>query len=196
MNKIKSIFEFLAFHNFSNAKIRLDKICMTNEEPKDIIKQINRQVDRNHRIIEAVGNKFFIFDDYSYVSSVEKILFREFGVDEIAFGVKTIRNGKNFDLNALGIGYGEKNAIAVVFRIETHSKDLCLEEFVETLQLFPKFFPQHANKKLYGVIAADEISSRQERLAKTLGLSVAQIFEDDFSLKAKRRFNQKNCMLK
>lgn len=171
---------------------------MTDKELKELVAEnsrqigeLSREVKQTTRQIGELGNKFGRFTEGLFAPSLEKILLKEFGLDEVAFRVKSAKGGGSLELGALGIANGRKNE-AVVVEVKSRLRDADLDEFLETLRLFPRFFPQHKDKKLYGIIASVGTSPEQQRRAEKLGLGVVEISDETFRLKSKRGFAPKD----
>lgn len=57
---------------------------------------------------------------------------------------------------------------------------------------FRSFFPEHKNKKLFGIIAAVGINDEQKRRAEKLGIYVVKISDEIFKLISKKDFKPKD----
>lgn len=154
-------------------------------------KAVDRQLTKLGKEIGYIGNKFGRFTEGLFYPSLEKILTKDFGLEDITYRYKARRNGDNMELDMLGISSGSEDK-AVIVEIKSQLRDADLNDFVKTLKLFPKFFPHYKTKKLFGVIAAVGISEEQKRRAENLGIYVVKISGETFKLVSKKDFKPKD----
>lgn len=151
------------------------------------IEETGKQIKRTDKQIGDIGNKFGRFTEGLFYPSLEKILLQDFNLENVAYRYKARRNGDNIELDMLGISNGKDNK-AIIVEVKSKLRDGDLDDLIKTLKVFPKFFPQHKDKKLYGVIAAVGISDEQKRRAEKFGLYVVKISDDVFKLVSGKSF--------
>lgn len=169
-------------------------IDRTNEVVEQLGKNVektDRQVARLGKQIGDIGNKFGRYTEGLFYPSLERILTKDFNLENIAYRYKARRNGDNMELDMLGISNGRENKVVVV-EIKSQLRDADINDLVKTLKLFPKFFPEHKNKKLFGIIAAVGINDEQKRRAEKLGIYVVKISDEIFKLISKKDFKPKD----
>jgi hypothetical protein len=139
--------------------------------------ETDRQIRELGKQIGGLGNKFGSFTEGLAMPSVKQILLERFGV-EAFFPYPSVRAGeKSIELDALGVVNGARNE-AYIVEIKSHLRQDGVEQLLETLKSFRSFFPEYANKKLYGVITAAHASKEALALARKAGLYVLT-FEDN-----------------
>ena len=71
-----------------------------------------------------------------------------------------------------------------------------IREFLETLKRFPKFFPEHKEKKILAMMAAVSFSVEQKARLERLGIYVVRINDDVFRIVSSKKFEPKDFGLK
>ena len=132
--------------------------------------------------IGGLSRKFGAYTEHLAFPSIKRMLRDKFDVDVIYQNVEAKKGGDQMELDV--IGYVNKR-INKVYVIEIKSK-LNVSELKSTLKnlkRFPKFFPEHKDKELYGIITALDYTPqiRQKTLDAGLYFSVVQdeLFEMD-----------------
>lgn len=176
---------------------------MTDQELRDLVAQntkligeLGKQIRNLGKEIGSIGNSFGRFTEGLFLPSLEKILLKDFGMDAVAPRIKRRHNGSNVELDVLSYSNKDKNT-AIVVEIKTSLKYDDLMEFLDLLKNFPKFFPEHKDKKLYGMIAAVSIPPELQAKAEKFGLYVVKISDETFRLISDRKkFHAKDFGLK
>jgi len=70
------------------------------------------------------------------------------------------------ELDVLAYSHGDMNT-AVVVEIKLRLRDGDIREFLKQLESFSKLFPEHKNKKLFGMIAAPRFPRSRKRRSRT-----------------------------
>ena len=76
--------------------------------------------------------------------------------------------------------------------IKSHLQSRELAQILKTLAQFPEFFPEHNDKKLYGLVALVDATKEMRQKVIAEGLYLALIHEDQFHLKIPKNF-QPHC---
>jgi RecB family endonuclease NucS len=87
------------------------------------------------------------------------------------------------------LGYSEEK----VYMVEVKSilKNDHIGEMLENLKRFPKFFPEHKDKALYGIMAAVDIAEHLKKKVIKEGIYMAIIREDTFCIEVPEGFKPK-----
>ena len=166
-----------------------------SEEAEKRSKEIDKKLDKVGREIGWIGNTFGRFTEGLFLPSLEKILIRDFGLDTVAPRIQRRQNGSFVEIDVLAFSNSDKNT-AVVVEIKSKLRDDDIKEFLEELANFPKLFPEHKDKKLFGMIAAVGISNEQKAAMEKLGLYVVRIKDDVFRVVSSKNFEPKDFGLK
>ncbi len=182
---------------------------MTDEELRDLVaetsrvaaetsrrvEQTSRKVEEVGRQIGWIGNTFGRFTEGLFLPSLEKILIKDFGLDTVAPRIQRRQNGSFVELDVLAYSNGGNNT-AVVVEIKSKLRDDDIKEFLRQLSNFPKLFPEHKDKKLFGMIAAVGITAEQKAALEKLGIYVVRIKDDVFKVISSKKFKPHDFGLK
>jgi len=168
------------------------------EKTDRLIDKLSRETSQKIRElgqqIGGLGNKFGSFTEGLALPSMEKILRQRFGVDTISPSVRISRKGKHLEIDVLAYANGEINT-AYVVEVKSHLREENIQQLLEILEHFAEWFPEHRDKKLYGILAAVDIPESLRLRILEQGLYLARIHEDLFELQVPddfrpRRFDQ------
>ncbi|NJM11101.1 MAG: DUF3782 domain-containing protein [Synechococcaceae cyanobacterium SM1_2_3] len=144
------------------------------QETDRFLKEIGKQIG-------GLGNKFGSFTEGLALPSMEKILYRRFGVDTVSPSVRVSRNGKHLEIDVLAYANGSLNS-AYVVEVKSHLREESVQQLLDILEHFAEWFPEHSGKKLYGILAAVHIPESLRQRVLEQGLYLAQIQDDLFEL--------------
>jgi len=150
-------------------------------------KKTDRQLKELGAQIGGIGNKFGSFTEGLAFPAMEKILKQEFGLERISSRVKSSQDDRTLEIDVLGYSNGENNKVVVV-EIKSHLRLRDIEQVLKILEEFRNFFPEYADKQLYGMIAV--VDASKETLQKVLdaGLYLGRIHDNQFNLMKSRDF--------
>jgi RecB family endonuclease NucS len=152
--------------------------------------ETDRQLKELRTQIGGLGNKFGTFTEGMAFPAMEKILRQEFGLERIAVNVKSVRGEQTLEIDVLGYNNGETNQVVVV-EVKSHLRPRDIDQVLQMLQDFPHFFPEHADKKLYGMIAAVAITKETRQRVFEEGLYLGMIHDEQFKLAKSKHFAPK-----
>ena len=155
-------------------KEKLDRLA---EETRERQRETDRQLRELGKQIGGLGNKFGSFTEGLALPSMEKILRRRFGVDTIAPSVRVSRGGQHLELDVLAYANGEINA-AYVVEVKSHLREEHVQQLLGTLEQFADWFPEHRDKRLYGILASEHIPQALRPRVLEQGLYLAHIHDD------------------
>ena len=148
-------------------------------------------VDRVTKQIGQLGNKFGSFTEGMAEPSMKRLLVEKFGAEFVAEGVVRRRGGETMELDVLGYSNGKANCVLVA-EVKSHLREDDLEEFIETLEKVPKFFPEHRGKEIIGVLAAVDIPVNMAKRVAKAGIHLARVSDETFSLVDPKGFHAKS----
>ena len=85
------------------------------------------------------------------------------------------------EIDVLAYANSAINKVYVV-EVKSHLREEGIEQLQQILQKFRFFFPEHQDKKLYGILAAVDMSETLKQRILQLGFYAARIKDDTFSL--------------
>lgn len=164
-----------------------EKFRETDEKFRDLRKTVS-QVSKQ---LGELGNKFGTFAEGMTLPAMGRVLRQRFGATHVGPRAKAYQNGSHMEVDVLGYANGATNT-AVIVEIKSHLRDEHIEQILTTLERFPRYFPDHAQKRLYGILAGVHAPQSVCKLAMKNGLFVARITEDNFELAVPETFEGKD----
>ena len=143
--------------------------------------ETDKQLRELGKQIGGLGEKFGGFTEGLALPSMTKILTEQFGMEVVTPRVKVRKQGQTLELDVFAYANSEQNT-AFVVEVKSHLRPEGIDQLRQILARFRQFLPEHADKKLYGILAVVDAPEdlRQEVLAS--GLYLAGIHEDQFLL--------------
>ncbi|MBL7815255.1 MAG: hypothetical protein JNL70_09600 [Saprospiraceae bacterium] len=170
-----------------NRDKQIESLFSAQAEVWQQIKQVNKQIGE-------LGNKWETFTEGMAIASIQKILFEKFNIPVVSQNVVKRMNGETIEIDAFGYENSTVNT-AVIVEIKSHVREEAVEQIEQTMKVFPKFFPDHANKKLYGVIACVHAPESIKNLLRKKGIFLAVLHDDIFELYPFQNFTPKDFNL-
>ncbi len=158
---------------------------------KETDRQLRKQLTELGKQIGGLGNKFGRFTEGQAFPAMRKILREKFAIENIFQRVESAVFDEYQEIDVLAYSNGTRNE-AFVVEVKSFLNDRDLAQVLNIMEKFPRAFPEHANKKLYGIVAYVEAPNR-EILQKTLdaGLYLAAIHDEHFRLTVPNGFQPK-----
>jgi hypothetical protein len=168
---------------------------MTGDELKELVvsllisqKDTDRQLKELGKQIRGLGAKFGSFTEGLSLPSMEKILLERFNMEVVAPSVRVSKEGKHLEIDVLAYANSEVNE-AYVVEVKSHAREESIRQIQEMLESFRRFFPEHKDKTVYGILAAVDMSAAIREMALKAGLYVARIRDEVFSLDVPANFH-------
>ena len=181
---------------------------MTDEELKELVagvaiaqremvqasekrnKAMDKQLKELGKQIGGLGKKFGSFTEGLALPSMTKILKERFKMEVISPSVRVSKNGINAEIDVLAYANSAINE-AYVVEVKSHLREEGISQLNEIMANFRQLFPEHQDKKLYGIIAAVDISGSLKQRVLAAGFYVARIKNETFSLDTPEGFQAK-----
>ena len=172
----KELKDLVASLAVSNKEIQtIQKELQASQKSTDAqIKQVNKQLGE-------MGNKWGTFAEGMAIASIKKIMFDVFKIPTVSQNVTKRMNGETIEIDAFGYENSNINT-AVVVEIKSHLKETAVEQIEETMANFTKFFPDHAEKKLFGMIACVHAPENIKSLLRKKGIYLTVLHDDIFEM--------------
>ncbi|QJB44942.1 DUF3782 domain-containing protein [Dolichospermum flos-aquae] len=150
-------------------------------------KETDRQLKELGKQIGGLGAKFGSFTEGLALPSMETILGQQFGMEVISPSVRVSKGGQHMEIDVLAYANGELNT-AYIVEAKSHAREDSITQFKSILQRFRNFFPEHKNKRLYGILASVDLSNELREKILQEGLYVARIHDQVFELDIPNNF--------
>jgi RecB family endonuclease NucS len=118
---------------------------------------------------------------------METILGQRFGMEVISPSVRVSKGGQHMEIDVLAYANGELNT-AYIVEVKSHAREDSITQLKSILQRFRNFFPEHKDKRLYGILASVDLSNELREKILQEGLYVARIHDQVFELDIPNNF--------
>ena len=166
----------------------LKEVSQQQKENAQQIKETDRQQQKTDKQLKELGQqigglgaKFGSFTEGLALPSMETILRQRFGMKVVSPSVRASEDGKHLEIDVLAYTNGELNT-AYIVEVKSHAREESITQLKSILQRFRSFFPEHKDKKLYGILAAVHVSSELREKILQEGFYVARIHDQVFEL--------------
>ena len=163
----------------------------TDRQLKETDRQLRQQLKELGKQIGGLGEKFGGFTEGMAFPSMSKILTEQLGMEVITPRVKVKKGGETLELDVLAYANSGRNVVHVV-EVKSHLRPEGIDQLRNILQRFRRFFPEHGDKKLYGILAVVDAPEdlRQQALAE--GFYLAGIHDQQFVMETPSGFVPKS----
>ena len=141
-----------------------------------------KQLQELGRQIGGLGEKWGGFTEGLALPSMTKILKQRFGATFVSPRAKAFRDGRTMEVDVLAYSNSGSDEVYVV-EVKSHLREEGLQQTLQILKDFRFFYPQFADKKLYGILASvDAPQNVQERVLRE-GIYLANIHDGVFEIR-------------
>jgi len=162
-------------------ELLLKEVSQQQKENAQQQKETDKQLKELGKQIGGLGAKFGSFTEGLALPSMETILRQRFGMEVVSPSVRVSKDGQHLEINVLAYTNGELNT-AYIVEVKSHDRQEDITQLKSILQRFRRFFPEHKDKKLYGILAAVDLSPELREKILQEGLYVARIHDQVFEL--------------
>ena len=163
------------------------EVSQQQKENAEQQKATDRQLKELGKQIGGLGAKFGSFTEGLALPSMETILGQQFGMEVISPSVRVSKGGQHMEIDVLAYANGELNT-AYIVEVKSHAREDSITQLKSILQRFRNFFPEHKNKRLYGILASVDLSNELREKILQEGLYVARIHDQVFELDIPNNF--------
>jgi len=165
-------------------------LSIAQEETDKQIKANSKQIKELGKQIGGLGEKFGSFTEGLALPSMTKILREKFKMEVVSPSVRVSKNGIDAEIDVLAYSNSAINE-AYVVEVKSHLREDAITQLNTLMGNFRALFPEHANKKVFGIIAAVDMSEMLKKLVLEAGFYVARIQDETFSLDTPNEFQAK-----
>ena len=162
-------------------ELLLKEVSQQQKENAQQQKKTDKQLKELGKQIGGLGAKFGSFTEGLALPSMETILRQRFGMEVISPSVRVSKDGQHLEIDVLAYTNGELNT-AYIVEVKSHAKEESITQLKSILQRFRRFFSEHKDKKLYGILAAVDLSPGLREKILQEGFYVARIHDQVFEL--------------
>jgi hypothetical protein len=166
-------------------------LAVSNKELRDSQKETDKQISELGKQIGGLGRKFGSFTEGLALPSMQHILQNKFHMEIISPSVRVKKDGKEMEIDVLAYANSTTNQVYIV-EVKSHLREEGITQLQKIMKNFRKFFPEYKDKKLFGILAAVDMSNQLKNKILSLGFYAASIKEDIFSLEVPSDFIAKS----
>lgn len=157
----------------------------SHAETERVLRESHAKTERAIRELRkelgGLGAKFGGFTEGMAYPSMKKILKKRFGMSVVAPNVSATKNGRTMEVDVLAFSNADVNEVYIV-EVKSHLREDGIQQMLRILREFHDFFPGHADKKIYGILAAVDIPEDLEKRVLKEGIYLARIHDDTFEI--------------
>ena len=159
---------------FSRLAKLQEQAAIDTAKMKQDTKELKKQIG-------GLANKFGSFTEGLALPSMQAILQDQFKMEIISPSVRVRKNNQEIELDVLAYANSTINEVYVV-EVKSHLREEGITQLSNTIDKFRFFFPEHKDKKLFGILAAVEMSDSLKQKVLDKGFYAAKISDEVFSL--------------
>ena len=165
----------------------LRETARRQEEISRQSEETNRQIRELGRQLGGLGEKFGGFTEGMALPSMTKILKERFHVTFVAPRARSWKNGRAMEVDVLAYSNAGTNEVYVV-EVKSHLREEGFLQMLQILRDFRSFFPEHQDKKLYGILAVVDASPDLQQRVLREGIYLANIHDGVFEIQVPEDF--------
>ena len=166
------------------------QLKQTDLQQKETDRQLSKQMKELGKQIGGLGQKFGSFTEGLALPSMQHILQKRFNMDVISPSVRVRKEGMDIEIDVMAYANNDINEVYIV-EVKSHLREEGITQLQNIMNNFRRFFPEHKDKKVFGIIAAVDMSTELKARLLSLGFYAAKIKEDIFSLDVPNDFKAK-----
>jgi hypothetical protein len=151
------------------------------------IKETGRQIRELKQQLGGLSEKFGSFTEGMAFPSMRKLLENRFHMDVVMLRALARKNGSFMELDVMAYSNSKVNEVYIV-EVKSHLRQEGLEQMKKNLREFHDFFPGHAGKKVYGILAAVDFPESLREKVLQEGIYLARIHDEEFELQVPADF--------
>ncbi|WP_202985565.1 DUF3782 domain-containing protein [Thiospirillum jenense] len=176
--------------HFRENDVQIKQLLLAQQETKHEQKETARQLKELGKQIGGLGEKFGSFTEGLALPSMERILRQQFQMEIISPSVRASKTGQHLEIDVLAYANGDVNT-AYIVEVKSHVREEAITQLKNILDRFRAFFPEHRDKRVFGILAAVDLSASLRERILNEGLYVARIHDGIFELDTPADFQPK-----
>ncbi|MBT4080938.1 MAG: DUF3782 domain-containing protein [Gammaproteobacteria bacterium] len=166
-------------------------LVVAQKETDRQLKETDRRVNETNRQVGGLANKFGSFTEGLALPSMQQILRDQFRMEVVSPSVRVKKGGEELEIDVLSYANSSLNEVYVV-EVKSHLREEGIDQLCNIMERFRYFFPEHKDKKVFGILAAVEMSGRLREQVLAKGFYAAKISDEVFSLDIPAQFTPKS----
>ena len=156
----------------------------TDRQQKETDKQLketDRQIKRLGKNLGGLGEKFGSFTEGMAFPSMNRVLRERFRMEVVSLRHQKRNGSGTMELDVFAYSNSRSNE-AYIVEVKSHLREDGYERLLEVLRDFPQFFPEHREKRLFGILACVDAPENLEKKVLQSGIYLAKIHDETFRI--------------
>ena len=168
-------------HLFERAERLVTAVSLEGKETDRRLKELGKQLG-------GLGEKFGGFTEGMALPSMTKILRQRLGLNRVYPRASSRKHGRTMELDVLAFSDSPDADSVYVVEIKSHLREDGIQQMFRILRDLREFFPEHSDKKAYGILAAVDVPDEVAERALKEGFYLALIHDDEFEIRVPEGF--------
>ncbi len=168
----------------------LRELAASQKKTDEQQQKTDRQLKELGKQIGGLSDKFGGFTEGLALPSLEKILYEEFAMETVTPRARVRKDGEEMEIDVLAYANSSVNE-AYVVEVKSKLREDGILQMQQIMRRFDRFFPEHKDKKVYGILAAVDMSKGMRKKVMEAGFYAARVCNDVFSLDVPKNFHPK-----
>ncbi len=175
----------------TEAREEIKELRVFQQEVSRQIKEQWKQIKEQGKQIGGLGEKFGGFTEGMAFPSMKRVLRERFRMEVISLRHQRRNGSGTMELDVFAYSNSRSNE-AFIVEVKSHLREEGYERLLQVLHDFPTFFPEHSDKRLFGILACVDAPEHLERRVLRSGIYLAKIHDETFSIQVSEGFTPKS----
>lgn len=158
------------------------QLCETEQSVGKTEHMVNELWQELKQQIGGLGDRLGNFTEALLLPTLTQAMARELQADRLFSRVRVRKGGATLDIDVLACSSSGAGAAVYVVQVENHLREEACERMRSTLAGFNRFFPEHADKQLHGIVAAVNVPDETGEKVLREGFFLARLHEGQFAI--------------
>lgn len=163
---------------------------MNTIELEERVSKLEDQIKESNKHIGKYLMELGTYTEHMLMPSIEKILIDQLEFDSFYSNFQATKNGDHLEIDAFAFTNDPKGP-GLIVEVKTKLRSDDIKQLERIIKKIPTFFPEHKDRKFYGMFAALSCDSRLKEKLHSKGIYLATIANDMVSLQIPKGFNAK-----
>jgi hypothetical protein len=167
-----------------------EKFQETDRFLSEKFQETDKLISNLGKSVGGLGNSIGNITEGLTYPSIVKELNDKFNIELVTENLAKKKNGQLIELDVFGYSNSIRNE-AFIVEIKSTLKPEAIDQIEKIMQRFREFFPEHADKKLYGIISAIKAPEKLIEEVLNRGFYFATVKDGLFEIKTPKDFKPK-----
>ena len=160
------------------------RLCDSEQSVGKTERMVDEMWQELSRQIGGLGDRLGNFTEALLLPTLTQAMAGQFQADRLFSRVRVRKDGDTLELDVLACSGSGANAAVYVVQIENQLREEAFERMRSALADFHRFFPEHAEKQVHGILAAVNVSDETGEKVLREGFFLARLHGGQFAIHA------------